>query len=329
MEIKKRIVVVGLGSIGRRHARLLAARPDLQVEWCEELPEAVEFARGELPPPARVHTRYAAMLETRPEMIVIATPHSAHAAQAIAALEAGVHVLCEKPMSDSLADARRMELAAERSRAVFTVGFQQHFHPAMLRAKQLIAAGDLGSVHHVHCLVGTYITLVNSKSRYQQQLRGALLMDYAHQPDIFFFLTGQVPVGVYATGGQGGSLPLQSTPNFAATTCDYNGPLISTTHLNYLQAPDRHDYEIVGDRGWIAADLTKGELRIGRQSDNSQSIETFSTERDPLYIKEHDAFFAAIAGARPPESPAGDALVSMRVVEAALASLQSRRREMI
>jgi len=326
MALRRRIVVVGLGSIGRRHARLLQARDELAVEWCEASTEAVAFARGEGLASAAVHADFAAMLATGPEMIVIATPHAAHAAQAISALDRGIHVLCEKPMSDTLEAAQRMAAAAARSAATFTVGFQLHFHPAMQRAKELIGQGALGSVHHVHCLVGTYVTLVNSKSRYQESLYGALLMDYAHQPDILHFLTGDIPRGVYAAGGQGGSLPLQSNPNFAALTCDYAAPFISTILLNYLQAPDRHEYEIIGDQGWLSIDLFKGRMRIGSQRDNSERTEEFSTERDALYVREHDAFFDAIAGRRLAESPAADALVSMRVIDAALRSLKSQSR---
>ena len=74
---RKRIVVVGLGSIGRRHARLLAARTELQVEWCEASSEALVIARDELGVPARRHDSFAAALATHPDMMVIATPHAA------------------------------------------------------------------------------------------------------------------------------------------------------------------------------------------------------------------------------------------------------------
>jgi len=327
MALKPRIVVVGLGSIGRRHARLLAARGDLQVEWCEALPEALAFARKEIGEPAASHASWAEALSSQPDMVVIATPHAQHAEQAIAASRAGIHVLCEKPLSDSLVRAREMVAAAESSRAVFTVGFQLHFHPALQRVKALLREGAVGSVHHAHALVGTYITLVNSKSRYQASLRGALFLDYAHQPDVFHYLLGTVPRGVYATGGQGGRLPLRSNPNFAAVVCDYAEPLISTIHLNYLQMPDRHEYEIVGDEGWIAVDMFKGEMRIGRQRDESTRVEHFPNDKDSWYRFEHEAFLQAIAGSRPPESPARDALISMEVIDATLRSFESRQRE--
>lgn len=327
MALNNRIVVVGLGSIGRRHARLLARRGDLQVEWCESSAAAVTRAQQELGRPAQVHASFEGMLATRPAMIVVATPHSMHAVQAIAALDAGIHVLCEKPLSDSLGDARGIAAAALRSSAILAVGFQLHFHPALRRVKALIDSGELGSVHHVHCLVGTYVTLVNSQSRYQSRIEGALFMDYAHQPDLFHWLLGRKPTGVYVVAGQGGSLPLRANPNFAAITCDYATPLVATIHLNYLQMPDRHDYEIICDQGWLSLDMFKGELRHGRQKDASVQIEHFSTDRDPLYEEEHQAFLDAAAGRRMPESSAADALVSMEVIEAAMTALRSRKRE--
>ncbi len=326
MALNHRIVVVGLGSIGRRHARLLSARGDLQVEWCESSPEMVASARQDLPQPARIHPSFTAALDSAPAMMVIATPHAVHAEQAVAALNRGVHVLCEKPLSDTLARGREIVAAASASRAVFTIGFQLHFHPALRRMRELIRGGELGSVHHVHALVGTYGTLVNSRSRYQATLFGALLLDYAHQPDIFHHLLGEWPLGVYALGGRGGSLPLGSNPNFLALACDYARPLITTLHLNYLQTPERHDYEVIGDRGWLSLDVGKGELRRGTHGETAPTTEFFSTERDLLYQQEHQAFFDAVGGTRPPESPAAEGLASMQVIEAALQSLREHSR---
>lgn len=326
MAVNNRIVVVGLGSIGRRHARLLAMRPSLQVEWCEESPQAMATARRELDEPAAWYSSFDTMLATLPSMVVIATPHAQHARQSIRALQMGINVLCEKPLSDNMADAQAMVACAAASSATFAVGFQLHFHPALQRVKGLMDQGALGTVHHLHCLIGTYVTLKNSMSRYQSRMNGALFMDYAHQPDIFYWLSKQRPEGVYAAGGQGGSLPLQSNPNFAAVVCDYASPMISTMHLNYLQDPDRHDYEFIGDEGWIALDMFKGEMRRGQHGNSIVTIESFSTERDSLYTNEHEAFLAAIAGERQPESSAADALISMDIIAAALKSLQTYQR---
>ncbi|MBM4460959.1 MAG: Gfo/Idh/MocA family oxidoreductase [Chloroflexi bacterium] len=237
MALTRRVIVVGLGSIGRRHARLLNARGDLAVELCEPAPANLELAYAEvgwLP----TYGTYTEALRTRPELMVIATPHGLHCEQTVRALEQGIHVLCEKPMSDRLADARTMLAAADRARqrsgAVLSIGFMLHFHPLLARLKQLVADGALGAVLHVHYNVGSYITLVNSRSRYQADLEGALLLDYAHQPDFIYWLLGEKPVGVSMAAAQGGQFEHTSMPNVLALTCDYARPLLTTIHLNYL-----------------------------------------------------------------------------------------------
>ena len=79
------------------------------------------------------------------EAVVIATPHPSHADLAIRALEAGKHVLCEKPMATSLSDAVRIEQAAARSQQVFmALPFDRS--PAMEEAKRLIDSGAIGRV---------------------------------------------------------------------------------------------------------------------------------------------------------------------------------------
>src|SRR4051812_9876905 len=93
MPHKLRVTVVGLGSIGKRHARLLSERADVSVEVVEPSAESLAIARPEIGD-VRVHPSFDAMLDTRPDVVWIATPTPLHAQQAIAALDAGAHVFC-------------------------------------------------------------------------------------------------------------------------------------------------------------------------------------------------------------------------------------------
>jgi predicted dehydrogenase len=321
----KRIVVVGLGSIGRRHARLLSRRADVVCEVCEPSAASLERARPEIGP-LTSHGDYAAVLASRPDAVLIATPHHLHADQAVAALEAGVHVLCEKPMAHSADAAQRMVDAAVTGRALLSIGFHLHFAPPIVRVRDLIRSGELGNVLHAHCRMGTYITLLNSLSRYQRDMPGALLFDYAHQPDVLNWWLGRRPLGVYAAGGQGGDLEHTSNPNYVASTIDYEDGLIATIHLNYVQMPQRHEYEVVGDKAWALVDLDAATVTIGDRVTQTCRVERLDAERDPHYVAEHQAFLDAIAGMRPVESPATEAMVSMRIIDATLRSLRERTR---
>ena len=74
-------------------------------------------------------------------------------------------------------------------------------------------------------------------------------------------------------------------------------------------------------------DLNRGQLRRGQRDDAREWTEEFSIERDPMYVAEHQAFLDAVAGKRGAESPPEDAIVSMQIIEAAMASWRSGRPE--
>lgn len=324
MAVKKRIAVVGLGSIGKRHARLLCERPDVWVELVEPNIERLAMARnqlGDLP----AYQSFEAMLETAPDIVLIATPHKMHAGQVIQALAAGIHVLCEKPMSDNLADAIKMKEAADRSSGILDIGFHLHFHPGLKRLKEIIDQGILGTALHAHARVGTYVTLINSVSRHQAEQEGALFLDYAHQPDLFYWLLREKPVLVYTSAFQAGNLELSSNPNIAAVNCEYKSLLLSSIHLNYVQMPMRHEYEIAGDKGWAVLDFMGGLLRIGTREDAKVRSENFVVERDDVFRQEHQAFLDAVKGIRGPETSASDGLVSMSVCEATIKSWKKHK----
>ena len=319
MATKKRVVVVGLGSIGRRHTRLLLERGDVAVEVVEPDDGSRSSALaevGDLP----VHESFDQMLTTTPPIVWIATPTALHAEQTIAALAAGAHVFCEKPMSYGLQDALHMKEASDRSSKVLNIGFHLHFWPGLAALKRRIESGDLGQVLHAHAHVGTYITLLNSRSRYQAHKQGSLVWDYSHQPDILYWLLQTKPTEVHTVGFQGGQLERSSNPNVAVVTCRHGPSLISTIHLNYVQMPERHAYEIVGDQGWAVLDFNEGRLRLGRRKDEQIDVEAFSTDRDDIYRAEQQAFFDTIDGNRGPETSAADGLVSMQVCESAVES---------
>lgn len=320
--MKKRILVVGLGSIGRRHARLLAARPELEVCWAEISDSVLHRASEELGQPKSVFRDFESALASKPDFVVIATPQSEHAPQACAALDAGIPVLCEKPLSDTLEGARKIVDAVERNRGCLAVGFQSHFSDGHRRMRELINSGALGAIRHFHCRVGTYITLKNSGSRYQSNVFGALIQDYSHQLDLGYWMLGRIPFEVRAQGLLTQIPELWADPNVLVTHFSYNEPLIGTLHLNYLQMPQSHSYEIVGDDGWVHFDADQLVLRLGCRATESVHTEHYPLERDLLYVREHDAFFAAARGSSPVESSACDGLVSVALADAVIQSLR-------
>ncbi|MCX5427721.1 Gfo/Idh/MocA family oxidoreductase [Streptomyces sp. NBC_00257] len=140
------------------------------------------------------------------QLVDICTPGDSHAEIAIAALEAGKHVLCEKPLANTVAEAEAMAEAAERAAArgqVAMVGFNYRRVPAITYARQLIAQGRLGTLRHVRA---AYLQdwLVDAESPLTWRLEreragsGALGDLGAHIVDLAQYLAGEPLVGVSA-----------------------------------------------------------------------------------------------------------------------------------
>jgi predicted dehydrogenase len=201
-----------------------------------------------------------------------------------------------------------------------------HFWKGMTLLKEMIESGSLGNVLHVGARVGTYVTLVNSVSRYQARQPGSLFFDYSHQPDLFFWLTGLAPKSVSVVAFERGDLEFSSDPNVADIICEYDAALITHLHLNYVQAPQRHEYEVVGDEAWALVDFDHGGIRIGRRRERTIETRTLTHERDDIFRLEHEAFFDAADGKREPETSARDGMVSTAVCEASMRSYRSGRK---
>ncbi len=150
--------IVGFGFIGKIHAYGFRNVP-LFYDPPPAIPRMVGVctSRSETAERAKTiggfefgTTRYDDLLERDDiDVIVIATPNDLHRDQVIAALEAGKHVYCDKPLTVSLDDARAMiEAARARPHLVHGMPFQCRFAPATMRARQLIAEGFLGQVYH-------------------------------------------------------------------------------------------------------------------------------------------------------------------------------------
>ncbi len=151
MSEKLKVAVIGCGGIANgKHLPALhrLATVDL-VAFCDiEEHKAHEVAAKFGVPGAAVHTDYQALLaQVKPDVVHVCTPNDSHAPITIAALEAGAHVMSEKPMAKRAADARAMLEASKRTGKKLSVGYQSRFRADSQILKKMIDGGDLGEIY--------------------------------------------------------------------------------------------------------------------------------------------------------------------------------------
>lgn len=138
-----RIGVVGLGDILRAHVDAIEATGLFRVAVVHDQdPNKTRAVARTLDCAAA--DSFEALLEARPDVVVLLLPHDLHTDTAVAALEAGANVLVEKPMANSVAECRAMLAASERAGRVLRVADSASFHPGALETGRRFEAGALG-----------------------------------------------------------------------------------------------------------------------------------------------------------------------------------------
>ena len=147
-----RVAIIGLG-MGKYHLDLLKKNPRAEVAaLCDLKKEYLEKLAREYQVP-KSFTDYRDVIADREiDAVVVALPVFLHAPVALAALNAGKHVLVEKPMAGSAADAQGMLDEARRNKLVLTINHNQRFDPVTFFLKEHIGQGHLGFVHFARCV---------------------------------------------------------------------------------------------------------------------------------------------------------------------------------
>lgn len=202
---KIRVGFIGCGGIARGHFMRMSAIPQVEIVALNDTsPKSIERLIERCPQAAGlpVYSDYKEMLDKVPlDAVEIATPHTLHFEQAMAALDHDLHVLLEKPMVCSVAHAKALMKKAEEKGKVVQISYQRHFGGAYRYVREAIARGEIGPVH--------FVTAQQSQEWYKSQ-QGAWRQSLAlsgggqlndsgsHLLDIVLWMTDLVPAEVFA-----------------------------------------------------------------------------------------------------------------------------------
>ncbi len=303
-----------------RIAPMALVRPARAVDGVEVLAvaarderRACRFAgRHRIP---RIHGSYAALLADREiDAVYVPLPNSHHAEWTIRALDAGKHVLCEKPLASNATEAERVVEAAERSGRVLVEAFHWRHHPLAARMREIVTSGELGEIRRVEATMCIPLPLP-SDIRYRLDLAGGALMDTGcYTLDVVRYLAGAEPEVRSAEARR--SSPrvdrwMRAELAFAdGRTGRITCSLFSSTLLDVSA-------RVIGSRGElrifnpIAPHLFH---RLSVVVDGQSRREDI--RGDATYTHQLRAFLATVRGERPAEPPLAGSLANMRAIDA-------------
>jgi len=207
-----KVAVIGCGAVVERfHGPALSTLVDLGevevVALCD--PDAARLgAVAKSFPRAATLTSVSNVAATQPDLALIASPAGMHADQSIALLEAGIHVLCEKPIAARTTDAERMIAAAVRARRVLAVGLFRRFYASTCLVRGLVVSGRLGPLESAAIVeTGGFDWPFRSTSAFRPELTpGGILLDIGvHVLDLLSWWFPEVRVRAYEDDAMGGA----------------------------------------------------------------------------------------------------------------------------
>jgi predicted dehydrogenase len=154
---KVKVAILGCGGMAGAHARRLKRHSDVEIVGCCDVDTAhverfIEQHLGDAAAKPTVFTDAAAMYrETKPDAVVISTPHTLHFEHGMQAVEAGCHVLMEKPMVTDAGQAHRLAEAVKKAGKVFVVGYNTPCTPEFKYLRDLVRKKELGRLETVTC----------------------------------------------------------------------------------------------------------------------------------------------------------------------------------
>jgi UDP-N-acetylglucosamine 3-dehydrogenase len=322
-----RAAVIGVGAMGRNHARVYQEMPDVELAAVADLDLALTQEAARLRG-ARPYTDYRVMLaEVRPDVVTVAVPTQFHGPVALDTLEAGCHVLVEKPISATLEEGRRMIERAAESGRMLAVGHIERYNPAIIELKHRLDDGELGQIFQIHARrLGPFPSRVQDVG---------VVVDLApHDLDIMRYLTGKEVERLYAETDR----ELHTMhEDLCSGLIRFESGILGVLSINWLTPTKVREITVTGQRGMFLANLLTQDLffyeneqaegldwnhlSLLRGVGEGQMVRLRLRRREPLRA-ELEAFVAASRGEPATIVSGQDALT---VIELAQALVRSGR----
>ncbi|MGC8484339.1 MAG: Gfo/Idh/MocA family protein [Candidatus Baltobacteraceae bacterium] len=248
-----KVAVVGCGLIGRRRTVCASQHADSRVALLVDANcAAAENIASEYS--ARAATDWRDVIaDPKIDIVVVATPNGYLAEIAIAALDAGKHVLVEKPMGRNMVEATAMAEAARKSGKILKIGFNHRYHPALARAHERFCAGEIGELINLRARYGH-----GGRPGYESEWRGnaelagggELTDQGVHVADLIHWFAG--PPNEAFAYTQTAIWPIAPLEDNAFGLFRFEGGAVASFHTSWTQWKNMFSFEIFGTEGSLS-----------------------------------------------------------------------------
>jgi UDP-N-acetylglucosamine 3-dehydrogenase len=264
-----KIGVIGTGTMGQNHVRILRSFPDIEVSISDINIENLELT-GNRFGITRRHTNYLKLLEIeKPDAVIIATQPHTHKEIAIASFENGVHVLLEKPIALDATEAEEIISFAEKTNLIFTVGHVERFNPVISKIKDFLTQGMLNNIYLINTRrVGPFPKRLIGKAE------GVMIDLAVHDFDIISFLGGKFD-NIEASQ----IIKSNCQEVYVKSLINLENGIKATSEFSWISPKRIRSIEIYADEGMLFGDYFDQEVWVYENDD----FDNLSKNRQPFF----------------------------------------------
>ena len=323
IKLINRILIVGLGSSGKRHLRL--ARKLFQNAEIKVLRHQIQNAIPELSDGSFSTLEEA--LEFAPQIAIITNPTPFHVSTAKKLARASTHLLIEKPLYSSIEGVCQLIETCKKYNSSLIVGYNLRYSPSLQQFRALLYKGIIGAPLSVRCDVGQYLPSWRPESDYRQgvsakkELGGGVLLELSHELDYLRWIFGEIE-WVRATLSRQSQLEIDVedsahlTLGFMPLTSERQ--LVGVINLDFIRHDHTRSCIVIGEKGSLRWNGITGEVDLFEESANSwKSLYTHQPQKDETYLSEWLIFIDFISKKEVPIVTGEDGLRVLEIIEAA------------
>ena len=284
----------------------------------------------------RVDSEYASVvvdsldtaLEYKPLYAIVTNAAPQHCDVSEILIRRGIHVLIEKPLSDTYQKAvTLLRIAQLYPKVVILIGYHLRYKPGFSYVQQFLKAGMLGKIFYAKSSIGHYLPLWRPQNykqtvSAQKLLGGGVLLELSHEFDYLKAVFG-IPDNITCVTGKVSNLEID-VEDIAFSTFHYASGLLVSVSQNMIDQPPHRSLEVMGENGYLSWDLRKDKIEVydGPHKTMLQHYESGVKTSRELYLDQIRHFMECILGKAYPNVTIEDACETMRLIELAKKSAQ-------
>ncbi|KKU13872.1 MAG: Oxidoreductase domain protein [Candidatus Magasanikbacteria bacterium GW2011_GWC2_45_8] len=325
----KKILIIGGGSIGKRHLKNLLFLGEKDIMVVEVNPERANTLGKEYDITV-VGSIGEAVNKKNFDIVFVCTPSVYHLENALSFVEQGCDLFIEKPLSHSLEGVDRLVAVVKEKKIVTMIGSNWKFYPLFQKMKELLEVGVIGKVLSARCESGQYLPDWHPWEDYRKgysankELGGGILLD-SHEFDYLTWFIGESVKKLACFSDRRSNLEID-VEDTAAVILQFTGGTIGEIHLDYTQRFPQRNFEFFGETGTILWDATlKKVILRSKESGETNFPLRDNYDLNNMYIEEVKHFLECIDERKETNTPMERGASIIKLIQAAKESSEKNQ----